>query len=458
MKKNKNLLLLGGLVVGLALYAYFGEYKREVNETQNREISDKIVSLKKDQIQKIELKKGTGTQITLERTIDGWNMVTPVADQADNEIIEAFLDQILGEKAVDQLPEASPERMTEYGFKPSLGTVTLINNNGLAETIEISSKKNFEGLVFLKRNNENKILTSSESWTSFLTKPTDQFRNLRLFRGSISKVNTIRLTTSKGESVFKYTDGFWFSPQHIDWKIDQNAIREILTQVSLVKGTGIIAENKPYGPVGKHLLTIEFMMDKSTWKGFLHQDMKSKDVIGAIPSPNMIIRFPPQALEELRDKRVIDFRDKSEPFRFQKDQINKIIARTKLKSFTLVKKAKVWQLEKDDEETIVNSTLADELVNKLNRLTVYKFLDNKQPPKAGLDSDIELHDDAGKVVFQMSWGEFKDHEGLAQTNLYKEVFQMDDAQMSRLMFHEIVKPKTSKADPITEQENEIEKN
>ena len=168
--KNRNLVLLSIIVLVLGIYAYFGEYKREINEEKHKEIESKIVTLAKDQIQKIELKKGPGATIVLERTVDGWNILSPVRDQADNEIVDGFLEQITGEKAVDQIVPVSAD-LSEYGLKPSLGTVILVDNSNRKLEIEISTKKNFEGLVYLRKNQENKILTSSQTWTTFLTKP-----------------------------------------------------------------------------------------------------------------------------------------------------------------------------------------------------------------------------------------------------------------------------------------------
>jgi hypothetical protein len=436
--KNKGVLILGGAVLVLGLYAYFGEYKREQTEVKTKEETSKIIILKKDQIQKIDLQKGNGTLISLSRTVDGWDVTTPIQDQADNDTVEAFLDQISGEKAVDQI-DSKNANLAEYGFKPSLGTITLSDNTGKKELIEVSSQKNFEGLVYLKKDQDPKILTSSQTWTSFLTKPADQFRNLKLFRGLISKVTDITLTSAKGSvSEFHYDNGTWLAPKKPDWKMDQNAIRQILTEATTAKGSGTITDKK-FGPVGEHLLTLEFSGDKKTWKALLHQDSKSKDVIGAVTPANLIIRFPPQTLEELRFKTLIDFRDKNEPFHFERSLVHKMVVRSKIKSFTLVKHGEIWQLEKNDPNVTVNSTFAEEMVGKVNRLTAFRYLEKPAPSKLNLDSEIQFLGDNNEVVFQLSWSDFKEHVGFAQTNRFKEVFEIDDAQIFQLKLPEIAR-------------------
>ncbi len=450
--KNKGLILLAGVVVALSLYAYFGEYKREVHEHHKKEVENKIITLKKDQVQNIEIQKGAGALISLKRTIDGWDMEKPAQDQADNEVVESFLDQITSEQATDRIKPQSTD-LKEYGLKPSLGTVTLVDNTGKKQEIEISSKKNFEGLVYLKVDHHPEVLTGSQTWTTFLTKPIDQFRNLRLFRGSISKVNKITLDNDKGTTEFEYADGFWFSPQKSNWKLDQNAVREILTQASTAKGTSIIADTRPYGPVGKHLLTLTFQMDKETWKALLHQDSKSKDVIAAISPTHLIIRFPPQTLEELQSKNVLDFRNKTEPFQFDSSNVKRIVAHSKIKSFSLVMTNGHWEQETPDPNAIVSLNMADDLVKKLNRMTVYHYLEHP-PHQMEMNNDIQLFNADHELIFQFSWSDFKDHEAYAKTNRSGEVFQIDDAQVNQLMLPEIVKLKPPKISTDKSQKEE----
>lgn len=438
MKKNKGLLFLIGLTVLLALWAYFGEYKRELKETESNKEASRIIKLQKDQIQRIELKKGEGTPVVIERSVDGWNLSQPVQDQADNEIVESLLDQMVGEKSVDRI-QVKSDNFDQYGFKPALGSVSLLSNSHQQEKIEVSSKKNFEGLVWLKKEGSEELLTSSEVWMSFLTKPTDQLRNLRLFRGSISKVQKISVQNKNASFELHYQDGQWIAPEKSKWRMDQNAVREILTQSITSKGTALL-EKADFDQKKDLLVALEFSGDGVHWKANLYQDSKSKDVLAQISAPNLKIRYAPQTLEDYRAKRLVDFRDRTEPFKFSSGEVVRIVAETRIKSFSLIKKDGVWSLEKPDPQVIISQSLADDLVRKMGRMTVYKFFE-KPVAQKDLTNKIQFFDESGRKIFELRFGEFKDHEGFALTSQFQEVFQIDDAQVSHLQLQEILKPK-----------------
>ncbi|MFN8791979.1 MAG: DUF4340 domain-containing protein [Bdellovibrionales bacterium] len=428
--KNRGVVVLAGLVAILGLYAYFGEYRREIQQTEKKETDSKIISLKRDQVQKIILDKGNEKRIVLEKTTDGWNLTEPLKDQADNDNAEAFLDQITGEKAVDVIEVSEDTKWDQYGLQSPLGTVKLVTNTESSQTIVVSPRKNFEGLVFVRREQEAKVLTSSAVWIDFLSKNVDFYRNLKIFRPLISKVDYIKVKNEKDTFELRYQNEQWQSVLHPEWKMDQNAIREILTQVSSVKGTGL-TEKKPSG---SPKLRLEFRMGSEKWSGDLY-----KDVVVAQP-PGFNISVGPQTLEKFLTLDLLQLRDKTGPFKFEKDLVEKIRVKTALKSFVLIRKGEGWELEKPDDQVVVNSSTADELVEKLRRLEVYRYL-AKVPALPPMFSEIQLLDEKGNLVFQLNWSDFVDHAAYSKTNVFSEVFQIDDAQVNRLLLTEIVKPK-----------------
>lgn len=441
--KNKGVSILSGLVVVFGLYAYFGEYKREAQETERRESDSKIVTLKKEQIWKMTFDKGGATQIVLEKGTDGWSLTQPIKDQADNENAESLLDQIAGEKAVDVIESQSGIKWEDYGLQAPLGTITLETNAGEKQSYSVSTRKNFEGLVFLRRDQEPKVLTSSGLWTDFLTKTVDSYRNLKIFRSQISKVDGIKLQNSKGRIELQNKNAQWESVLHPEWKMDQNAIREILTQVSLAKGTGLIDKK----PVGQPRMNLELMMGQEKWTGAFYEN----SVVSNPPGLN--ISITPQTLEKLPTLELVGLRDKTVPFKFQRDLVQKMNVKSPLKSFVLVKKDSKWALENPDDKVVVSSEKADDVVERLHRFEVYKYLTSKVG-SAEMPWEIHLMDEQGKTVFRMNWSDFKQHEAFARTNVTPEVFQMDDAQINRLMLGEIVKLKSEVEASTSSQEKQ----
>lgn len=441
--KNKGLLFLTSAVVLLGAYAYFGEFKKEIHEQAEKEKKSQIVTLKKDQIQKIIIQTA-GETLSLSRSKNGWDLSGKLNDEADNDIVESMLDQVVQEKAVDRISITPAVDVSQYGFSVPLGTITFIDNKDEKQSIVVSSQKNFEGLYFLRKNQDSEILTSGDSWFSFITKPAAGFLNLKLFRFLPSLVDQIEIQSNQDRFTLNYKEAFWKSALRPEFELDQNQIREILSQVSLAKGVELLKS----APQGKPVMSISFKGEKLDWLASFFKDSKSKDWLVKISNPELAIRFGPQTLEKLTDLRLFDLRDKTLPFQFSKEDVTQIQWKTALKSQKIKKERTFWVLDPQDPNFELDPGSITLLIDKLKNLKVYQYM-QKPNDKAELSQSIELKNEKGEVVFSFQWSEFKNHEGFAKTSLSKEVFMMDDAQINQLGLHNLLKSKnkTEKVEP-----------
>ncbi|MFN9067197.1 MAG: DUF4340 domain-containing protein, partial [Bdellovibrionales bacterium] len=238
MKQNQGVLLLLVAVLALGLYAYFGEYKREINEAKNKESQLKILKFPPDQIKKI---RGitAGEVLELDKSVEGWSVKSPYQDQADSEMIDQMLNQMSNEKIVDKIKIQSGIDLTEFGLKNPAGHIEFINNKDEIQKIFISSRKNFENLQYLQVSDQDGILTSGDSWFSFLGKPSSTFRDLRLLRFGISKLESFRLKNNSGEFEIINKEAQWI-PKNGDWDLDQNEVRSYLMQLTQAKAVEIL--------------------------------------------------------------------------------------------------------------------------------------------------------------------------------------------------------------------------
>lgn len=441
--KNKGLLFLTSAVVLLGAYAYFGEFKKEIHEQAEKEKKSQIVTLKKDQIQKIIIQT-SGEALNLSRSKNGWDISGPLSDEADNDIVESLLDQVVQEKAVDRISITPAVDIAQYGFSVPLGSITFVDNKEEKQMIVVSSQKNFEGLYFLRKDQDSEILTSGDSWFTVLTKPAAGFLNLKMFRFLASQVDQIEIQSSQDRFSLNYKEAAWRSTLRPELELDQNQVREILSQVSLAKGIELLKDS----PRGKPSMSIGFKGDKLNWQATFFKDPKSKDWLVKISNPELVIRFGPQILEKLTDLQLFDLRDKTRPFQFSKEDVTQVQWKTALKSQKIKKDKTVWVLDPPDQNFELDPGSVTLLLDKLKNLKVYQYM-KKPIAQAELSQSIELRNEKNEVIFSFQWSEFKDHEGYAKSSQYKEVFMMDDAQVNQLGLHNLVKSKnkTEKAEP-----------
>ncbi|MFN8845265.1 MAG: DUF4340 domain-containing protein [Bdellovibrionales bacterium] len=431
MKQNQGVLLLLVAVLALGLYAYFGEYKREINEAKNKESQLKILKFPPDQIKKI---RGitAGEVLELDKSVEGWSVKSPYQDQADSEMIDQMLNQMSNEKIVDKIKIQSGIDLTEFGLKNPAGHIEFINNKDEIQKIFISSRKNFENLQYLQVSDQDGILTSGDSWFSFLGKPSSTFRDLRLLRFGISKLESFRLKNNSGEFEIINKEAQWI-PKNGDWDLDQNEVRSYLMQLTQAKAVEILNSKAK----GQFIKKVDLNFEGRKWSAEFFLEKESKNLLVNVSDPILSLKFGPQTLEKLKDLTLFDLRNKSEVFDFDKSQVERIEWTTPLKKQAIVKSSGIWKQQPEDNNFRVDQKAGEQLMDKLRNLKVYRFV--KSPPtQINLQNKIKLLDADSKTVFELSWTEFKNFEAWSKSSLSSEVFQMDDAQMSRLGLSDII--------------------
>lgn len=432
MKKNKGLLSLILIVLVLGLYAFFGEYRREIQETAQKNEQNRILKFKKDQIQKVKIIT-KGETLELHRSLDGWDVKSPFSDQADSETVDSLIEQLSNEKSVDRISWKDNLQLSEYGLEPPAGSLVFTDNSGAEQVIQISSRKNFENLQYLRVEPNKDILTSGDSWFSFLAKPAQSFRNLKLLRAGISKITEISISNNIGQFQIVNKDARWISKKD-SFELDQNAVREMLTQIGQAKATEIMQSHRPRK---KPFAEIQLMVDQNLWRAEIFEDKETKDVIANVSKPQMILRFSPQTLEKLRDMNLQSLRERSRPFEFDKQKVTSIEWGTGLKKQGIKKTGGTWGQEPPDPQFRVDPKIGDLLLDRIRNLKVYRYQDQR-PKKIEFNNFLNLLDESGKVIFTFKWSEFKDFEAWAQSSHSDEIFQMDDAQINRLGLLEVI--------------------
>ncbi len=431
MKKNRGVLLLLAAVLALGLYAYFGEYKRELNKANEKESDLKILKFSKDQIQKIKVNT-KGEILELEKNIEGWYVKSPYQDQADSEMIDQMLEQLKNEKIVDRIKLKAGQDLSEYGLKDPAGDIQFFNNQDQLQTISISSRKNFENLQYIRLDDQSDIFTSGDSWFSFLGKPSSTFRDLRLFRFRISKVEAVQLKNLKGEFEIINIEAQWI-PRQGSWALDQNEIRSLIMQLSQTKAIEMLSKKAS----GQFIKKLSVKVDNRNWSAEFFLESGTKNLLANISDPVMSLKFSPETLEKLKDLTLFDLRNKSLVFDFDKSRVEKIEWTTPLKKQAITKSAGAWKQDPIDENFRVDPKAGELLLDKVRNLKVYRFV-SKPPSGVSLQNKLKLIDSKNEIVFELSWSDFKNFEAWSKSSLDSEVFQMDDAQLSRLGLTEII--------------------
>lgn len=293
MKVKGRSLLVIILLLAVA-YAYYDYYKDKKAAEQEMDQS-RLMNVPFDQVEKIGITK-SDVKVNLKRTIDGWLMEEPLKDSADNDAIDGFIKAAAMERILDVVKEGSDIDWKLFGLDKPRVTFTFTTTGDQTDKFEISDKKNFEDHVYIRRNDENRVLLINTSWSKKAIKPEVEFRDRRVLRSKIASVDEMKIRNKVGLLHLKMYDGRWKVPSDQKMTLDQNKVRDLLQAIADAQGSYYM-ERKEL-PSLKFMMTMDLTMDKKTWHADIGQ--ASDFIIYAdIKDPAYIMKLEPGALDKL---------------------------------------------------------------------------------------------------------------------------------------------------------------
>lgn len=290
--KGRSLLVI--ILLLMVAFAYYDYYKDKKAAEQEMDQS-RLMNVPFDQVEKIEVTKAD-VNVRLKRTVDGWIMEEPLKDLADNDAVDGFIKAAAMERILDVVKEGSDIDWKLFGLDKPRVIFTFTTTGDKVDKFEISEKKNFEDNVYIRRNDENRVLLINTSWSKKAIQPAVEFRDRRVLRTKIASVDEIKIKNKVGLLHLKMYDGRWKAPTDQKMNVDQNKVRELLTAISEAQGSFYL-DRKEVPPL-KFMMTMDLMMDKKSW----HADIgQASDFViySDVKDPAYIMKLEPGALDKL---------------------------------------------------------------------------------------------------------------------------------------------------------------
>lgn len=291
--KGRTILVLALLLFGgYAVYDFFHEKKTEEKTIEE----SRLMTVNFEQVNTFEIQRGD-SKIVLKRSVDGWELVEPIQDLADNSVADDFVKNAYPERIIEVAKEGNDINWALYGLDKPYGVVTYKTSAGAQNVFEISDKKNFEENVFARRDHEYKVLLLNSIWQNRVSKTVNDFRDRRFLRQKIAAVDELKLKNEKGLIELKRVDGQWISPSKKELKLDQNKVREILTAIADAKAAEIFPGDAKI-KAEKELFTLDLVLADKKWKASVRQ---AKDLLiyAKVSQPDFQIKMEPGALDKL---------------------------------------------------------------------------------------------------------------------------------------------------------------
>ena len=471
--KNKGMAWLGAATVLAVAYATF-DYQFEKHKDERKAESSKIVSFAPDQIKEIDIlvkeiaqtnKEGTpllSNKIKLTRSTEGWKIEDPIQETADQGAVQDFLDGLTTEKADAVKTENDQVDWKVFGLDDPRGQIDVVNNLGEKQVLQISSKKNYQGEAFLRRDQEKQVLLGSSTWFAKLDKQPTDFRDKRIYRKPLATVSEITHSDEVSKFSLKLKDGQWVSIEKPNWKLDQNKIRDFLAAFSNPLVTDFIKESPPSA---EELKKWGFQKPRATfslkageapaWSASVARDTDKNNYV-RLDDPAFVVKVTAADAEKLVNVHLDTLRDRREPFEFKRQDVKKFRVQSNSAETDLEMKSTAWEATKKADPALkIDSDKMIGFLTKLGGLEVGEFAEKKLDLGSPTQT-VTLMNERGEMIFDLKLGQVQkrrvnnqDHAFvMTLTNLYPEPVWVEEALLKGVGISELLElPKPTEKAP-----------
>lgn len=442
------------LVIGLAASVYIFEYKGGQEKEKKKEEASVIFPVKNEEIAKVQLKKGD-SEVELAKDGKTWKIIKPLSDLGDVNEISDWLRNLLSQKSKETLGEGKSIDWKVYGLDVPKATLTLTTIKSETLVAELSTRNNFEGNPYLRKNQGSVVLVVDPNWMGMMDKTARDLRDKRIVRHELKSLDQVKIRNPKGEIELKMVEGQWVAPQQSSWRLSQAQARDLVSALSDMRATEFASETEPttkekanWG-LAKPLVTVEVKFtdgamylvslgqskDKA-WYGFTNEFNKTLKMSGTLP-------------EKLQKATLVGLRDSEAPFVFASGEVKKINLE-RPKNLTLSKEGESWVTP---DKMNIDSEQVSLMLTKMSQLRVVEFFDSKkQVDPKNQTQKVELLDEGGNSVFSLILGEAykKKIDGVqkelryAKTSAFPGVISVEESVVSTIPFGKLIKTEPTK--------------
>lgn len=441
--RSKRLMMFAGFVAIVAAYAIY-DYQSDLRNEKLKNDQSYLIQLKPEQVSGFKV-KNSGGEYELTRDKEGWKIISPIKEAAEQATVDSYLDAVLQEKSSTTVMEGDGINWAQYGLDQPRGVLTVKDNTGKENVLSVGTVRNFQGDSYIRRDNEKQVLLGTSMWFTRIDQKLMDFRDKRLYRGTLVGANSIVIN----DMHLQRKNEVWIDIAHPTWHLDQNKVREILSMLSQTSGIEIISEGKTAAKdlqlwgLRKPKVSITLKLeDGKTWHADFAQTTEGKSTITRVQlsEPEMVMKIAPSEMGKFQQADVESLRDKLEPFQFNKSDVSEIEVATKEDNAIYKLQAGQWKYQ----DSSAGRADDDKIKAMLIRLHAYNAIEFV-PGNFKAEEHLSLHSPDGKEIFRMEWGsrQMRKYDGvqsavyLAKTSLAQDTFTILAADIENLKLNDL---------------------
>ncbi|GAB4180440.1 MAG: hypothetical protein Kow00108_16830 [Calditrichia bacterium] len=378
MKIAKNNIYLFVLIVLIGLYAYFVEYQGINKEAARKEAAMHLFSVQKDSVVKVRLKNVYGSFEFSKNSGNKWWILKPVVTEAEQEKINALLNQCATLKRDEDVEPFVAENPDEFGLQNPEIKIVLVTSRGEKDSVLVGTDSPVGNKLFAGKG-DSLIVTIPASVKSQFSKGLFDWRNKKVVAFKQADIDSV-IISGKSDIILTKKDGDWVVLP-ISKTGDRANITTLLSKFANAKYIRVVSEDKSdlkkYG------------LHKPKWKvTFVDREAANNQPsvvisVGKANGPNYYAMTDDKPLIFELDSNVVHYLAKPvDYFRnhdfatINNNQVDSVIVAYADTVLTLVKDSSNWMAWTDSGKVNVKNWKVTGLFSDLDFAEIKKFVDN----------------------------------------------------------------------------------
>jgi Domain of unknown function (DUF4340) len=360
------------LVLMAALYWSNRHPKSPETTEASAEVAPKILSLKQDDISKIDLKKKEADEIVLAKNNSQWQITAPKLLGADQSTVSSMLSTLSSLNS-DRLVEDKASNLSQYGLANAPFEAVITEKDNKTQKLLLGDKTPSDNAVYAKLDGDPRVFTIATYEKNNIDKSFNDLRDKRLITANQDKISKVELLAKKQDIEFGRNKDEWQIVKPKPLRADGTQVDDLVRNLADAKmELGSVDDSKKIAaafasaaPVATAKVT-----DESGTQEL--QVRKNKDDYYAKSSVVEGVYKVPSSLGQAMDKSLDDFRNKK-LFDIGYSDPNKVEIHDGSKSYFLTHGGDDWWNGSGQKLDIGS---AQSLIDKVRDLSATKFVDS----------------------------------------------------------------------------------
>jgi hypothetical protein len=374
--KNSGLMIAAVVLAALSGVLYWSNRHPASENTAKASIDTppKILTLKQEDISKVQIKKKGGEELDLAKGDAGkWQLTAPKQLGADQDAVSSLLSTVSSLNS-ERLVDDKPADLTQYGLAQPPLEIDITTKDAKPQKLLLGDDTPAGNAVFAKLDNDPRVFTIASYNKTSLDKSVNDLRDKRLLTLDFDKLSQLELVTKKQDIQFGRNKQEWQIVKPKPARADNFQVEEIVRKLRDAKMDTSSADADAKKAAAAFASATQVATAKVTDPASTQelQIRKSKDDYYAKSTAVPGIYKVPSDVGQGLDKNVDDFRNKK-LFDFGFEEPSKIELHDGAKAFFFTKGGQDWW--SGDSKKLDSSTVQP-LIDKIRELSASKFVDS----------------------------------------------------------------------------------